>query len=198
MSILLRQLSILSSNNLPETTFGQFHRTKSRKLLESCTNSEQCTIFNDEEVCRKCTTPWSDINYSMNIQPVKMKKCRAAKMLQTQANQQQMVKRMSRDANNVMVKLLKLVSTLTRFTHESILCHLSSRSRNVVYARIVRESFYGRNHRKIYRSYRRNSHRNQRSNRSLFSILFPMNATRIRRRKSENTRKIKQPAYCTQ
>lgn len=118
------------------------YSSKSRKLLDACGN-DQRKLFSDEEVCRKCTTPWSDTNYSIVINPIQMTKRRAAKVKRTVENKQQkgLTKRVSKASNNIIVSNRKFTNRESGLD----LIHLTSRPSNVIYAKIVKELFCGKN-----------------------------------------------------
>lgn len=60
--------------------FPLFSRTKCKRLSETSNNINQNNLFSEEEMCKKCSTPWFDANFSLSIAPIKATKRRAQKI----------------------------------------------------------------------------------------------------------------------
>lgn len=65
------------------------------------------TLFSEEEMCRKCSTPWFDANYSLSIAPIKTTK-RKAKKIHKQIEEKSkrkghLAKKLSKTVNNTVV-----------------------------------------------------------------------------------------------
>lgn len=64
--------------------------------------------FGDEELCRKCSTLWTDTRYSMSIKPIKKSKRESQKILskiddKSDLNKQKYAKKSAKNVNNLMV-----------------------------------------------------------------------------------------------
>lgn len=65
------------------------------------------TVLSDEEMCRKCSTPWCDSNYSLSIAPIKLTKRKTAKIhkqIDDQAKRKgNLARKLAKRANNLVV-----------------------------------------------------------------------------------------------
>lgn len=64
--------------------------------------------FSDEELCRKCSTPWTDTRYSMGIKPIKKSKRESQKIRskiddKSDLKKQKYAKKSAKNVNNLMV-----------------------------------------------------------------------------------------------
>lgn len=64
--------------------------------------------FNDEEICRKCSTPWNDAKYSLKIDCVASSKKKSSKILRLiddkgQGTKHRYAKKSAKKVNNVVV-----------------------------------------------------------------------------------------------
>lgn len=88
-------------------------RTKCKKLAQS----DQRTLFSDEEMCRKCSTPWIDLNYSLSIAPIKTTKRKAQKIqkqIDNKSNRKShLAKKLSKKINNTVVRYCRAISNIS-------------------------------------------------------------------------------------
>lgn len=81
-------------------------RTKCRRLAQSDDKNSK-TLFSEEEMCRKCSTPWFDANYSLSIAPIKTTKRKARKIHKQIENKSKrknhLAKKLSKRVNNTVV-----------------------------------------------------------------------------------------------
>lgn len=65
------------------------------------------TFLSDEEMCRKCSTPWCDTGYSLSIAPIKMTKRKAHKVhkqIEEKSNRKShLARKLSKRVNNIVV-----------------------------------------------------------------------------------------------
>lgn len=82
-------------------------RTKCKKLTQSDAIQTN-TILNDEEMCRKCSTPWADASYSMSIAPIKVTQRKARKFREQiedkSKRKKYLARKLSKRMNNIVVR----------------------------------------------------------------------------------------------
>lgn len=84
-------------------------RTKCKRLTERSDSTNRNKFFGDEEMCKKCSTPWFDANFSLSIAPIKTTKRKAQKIHQQidkivkSSRKTNLAKKLSKKTNNMVV-----------------------------------------------------------------------------------------------
>ncbi|XP_031617516.1 uncharacterized protein LOC116337244 [Contarinia nasturtii] len=104
VNFLIKAASLLPNANFAHKLLKSYYLTKCKKLVHSNPNQSK-TQLNEEEMCRKCSSPWWDTNYSLSIAPVKVTK-RKAQKLQKQIDDKSkrkgpLAKKLSKKLNNI-------------------------------------------------------------------------------------------------
>lgn len=91
------------------------HRTKCKQLSQTDDDTNGNSLFGEDEMCKKCSTPWFDANFSLSIAPIKTTKRKAQKIhkqIEKKSNRKSnLAKKLSKKVNNTVV-CLKYISTL--------------------------------------------------------------------------------------
>lgn len=104
---------LLQNLNIALTLYTLFfNRTKCKKLSQDHNQSK--SFLSDEEMCRKCSTPWSDTNYSLSIAAIKTTKRKSRKIHKQiddkSKRKNHLAKKLSKKANNVVVSDLEYLT----------------------------------------------------------------------------------------
>ncbi|XP_055299579.1 uncharacterized protein LOC129567065 [Sitodiplosis mosellana] len=79
VNYLMKAASLLPSQNYAQKLLKSYYLTKCKKLAQSDL-AQTKTLLSDEEMCRKCSTPWADAGYSISIAPIKVTQRKARKL----------------------------------------------------------------------------------------------------------------------
>lgn len=84
-------------------------RTKCKRLTQTDDDTNGNNLFGEEEMCKKCSTPWFDANFSLSIAPIKTTKRQAQKIhkqIEKKSNRKSnLAKKLSKKVNNTVVRL---------------------------------------------------------------------------------------------
>lgn len=134
------------------------HRTKSRKIDSTYFRQHSDSVFSNEEMCIKCSTPWSSSEFSVSIGTVRQTKKQSQKIQngiddKSKSKQYYMKKQIKSCNNNVVSIRDKLFSSNIRFhvyeaSFNSSITFIVCRSWNVIYVEIRQKLSFGRKPRK--------------------------------------------------
>lgn len=76
-------------------------------MTQTDDNPKGDNLFSEEEMCKKCSTPWFDANFSLSIAPIKTTKRKAQKIhkqIEKKSNRKKdLAKKLSKKVNNTVV-----------------------------------------------------------------------------------------------
>lgn len=91
--------------NVDITNFNS--RTNCKRFAQT-DDKQSNTLFSEEEMCKKCSTPWYDMNYSLSISPIKTPQRKARKIHkqieEKSKRKSHLAKKLSKKVNNAMVR----------------------------------------------------------------------------------------------